>query len=97
MPWSRTRAYPHAFAVPDHKLGGGYNFMVCACGHFVPLIVVFLTVPILRRTLCSIISFGERPPVKSIDGVRRLYIFDPPVSKLCSSSGFPSSTTSGQL
>ncbi|KAI5475372.1 hypothetical protein MNV49_001476 [Pseudohyphozyma bogoriensis] len=27
MPWSRTRAYPHAFAVPDHKLGGGYNFM----------------------------------------------------------------------
>jgi sterol 3beta-glucosyltransferase len=20
MPWSRTRAYPHAFAVPDHKV-----------------------------------------------------------------------------
>ena len=28
MPWSRTRAYPHAFAVPDHKMGGGYNYMV---------------------------------------------------------------------
>ncbi|ORY54999.1 hypothetical protein BCR35DRAFT_319588 [Leucosporidium creatinivorum] len=27
MPWSRTRAYPHAFAVPDHKMGGGYNYM----------------------------------------------------------------------
>lgn len=28
MPWSRTRAYPHAFAVPDHKMGGSYNYMV---------------------------------------------------------------------
>jgi sterol 3beta-glucosyltransferase len=25
MPWSRTRAYPHAFAVPENRLGGGYN------------------------------------------------------------------------
>lgn len=25
MPWTRTRAYPHAFAVPSHKLGGAYN------------------------------------------------------------------------
>ena len=29
MTWTRTRAYPHAFAVPDHKMGGGYNYMVC--------------------------------------------------------------------
>ncbi|CED83178.1 glycosyltransferase family 1 protein [Phaffia rhodozyma] len=27
MPWTRTRAYPHAFAVPDHHRGGSYNFM----------------------------------------------------------------------
>ncbi|KAK4684673.1 hypothetical protein P7C73_g5496, partial [Tremellales sp. Uapishka_1] len=27
MPWTRTRAYPHAFAVPEHKKGGGYNYM----------------------------------------------------------------------
>jgi sterol 3beta-glucosyltransferase len=27
MPWTRTRAYPHAFAVPDHKMGGAYNMM----------------------------------------------------------------------
>lgn len=27
MPWTRTRAYPHAFAVPEHKLGGAYNFI----------------------------------------------------------------------
>ncbi|EIW72673.1 hypothetical protein TREMEDRAFT_41904 [Tremella mesenterica DSM 1558] len=27
MPWTRTRAYPHAFAVPDHKRGGSYNYM----------------------------------------------------------------------
>lgn len=27
MPWTRTRAYPHAFAVPDHKLGGAYNYI----------------------------------------------------------------------
>ncbi|KZP00758.1 glycosyltransferase family 1 protein [Calocera viscosa TUFC12733] len=27
MPWSRTRAYPHAFAVPDHKMGGSYNYI----------------------------------------------------------------------
>ncbi|KAG6885710.1 Sterol 3-beta-glucosyltransferase [Termitomyces sp. T159_Od127] len=27
MPWSRTRAYPHAFAVPDRKMGGSYNYM----------------------------------------------------------------------
>ncbi|KAL6299038.1 UDP-Glycosyltransferase/glycogen phosphorylase [Sparassis latifolia] len=27
MTWSRTRAYPHAFAVPDHKMGGNYNYM----------------------------------------------------------------------
>ncbi|EED20224.1 UDP-glucose:sterol glycosyltransferase [Talaromyces stipitatus ATCC 10500] len=27
MPWSRTRAYPHAFAVPEHKMGGAYNYI----------------------------------------------------------------------
>ncbi|KAG1754997.1 glycosyltransferase family 1 protein [Suillus paluster] len=27
MVWTRTRAYPHAFAVPEHKMGGGYNYM----------------------------------------------------------------------
>ncbi|KAK2743245.1 Sterol 3-beta-glucosyltransferase [Myotisia sp. PD_48] len=27
MPWSRTKAYPHAFAVPDHNMGGAYNYM----------------------------------------------------------------------
>ena len=26
MPWTRTRAYPHAFAVPDHRIGGAYNW-----------------------------------------------------------------------
>ncbi|GJN87689.1 hypothetical protein Rhopal_000644-T1 [Rhodotorula paludigena] len=27
MPWSKTRAYPHAFAVPEVHMGGGYNYM----------------------------------------------------------------------
>lgn len=27
MPWTKTRAYPHAFAVPDYKLGGQYNYL----------------------------------------------------------------------
>lgn len=27
MPWTRTRAYPHAFIVPDKKKGGSYNYM----------------------------------------------------------------------
>lgn len=27
MPWSRTRAYPHAFIVPDQKKGGSYNYL----------------------------------------------------------------------
>lgn len=27
MPWSRTRAYPHAFAVPEQKMGGAYNYI----------------------------------------------------------------------
>ena len=27
MPWTRTRAYPHAFAVPEHKMGGYYNLL----------------------------------------------------------------------
>ncbi|KAI0080011.1 hypothetical protein K474DRAFT_1658250 [Panus rudis PR-1116 ss-1] len=27
MTWSRTRAYPHAFAVPENKMGGNYNYM----------------------------------------------------------------------
>ena len=27
MPWTRTRAYPHAFAVPEKKLGGQYNYL----------------------------------------------------------------------
>lgn len=27
MPWTRTRAYPHAFAVPEHKQGGYYNMV----------------------------------------------------------------------
>lgn len=26
MPWTRTRAYPHAFAVPEQKMGGAYNY-----------------------------------------------------------------------
>jgi len=26
MPWTRTRSYPHAFAVPNHKMGGTYNY-----------------------------------------------------------------------
>ncbi|CAN3357539.1 sterol 3-beta-glucosyltransferase [Diutina catenulata] len=27
MPWTRTRAYPQAFMVPDQKKGGSYNYM----------------------------------------------------------------------
>lgn len=27
MPWTRTRLYPQAFAVPEHKRGGSYNYM----------------------------------------------------------------------
>lgn len=27
MPWTRTRAYPHAFIVPDQKMGGSYNYL----------------------------------------------------------------------
>ncbi|KAJ3417456.1 Sterol 3-beta-glucosyltransferase [Chytridiales sp. JEL 0842] len=27
MPWTRTRVYPHPFAVPERGLGGGYNYM----------------------------------------------------------------------
>ncbi|KAH6574734.1 hypothetical protein BASA62_002321 [Batrachochytrium salamandrivorans] len=30
MPWTRTRAYPHPFAVPEYHLGGGYNLMTHA-------------------------------------------------------------------
>ncbi|CAG8714331.1 585_t:CDS:2, partial [Scutellospora calospora] len=26
MPWTRTRTYPHAFAVPYHDLKGPYNY-----------------------------------------------------------------------
>ncbi|KAI7164919.1 glycosyltransferase family 1 protein [Hortaea werneckii] len=26
MPWTRTRAYPHAFSVPTKKMGGHYNY-----------------------------------------------------------------------
>lgn len=26
MPWTRTRAYPHAFIVPDQNRGGSYNY-----------------------------------------------------------------------
>ncbi|KAI5950755.1 ATG26 [Candida jiufengensis] len=27
MPWTRTRAYPHAFFVPDGNRGGSYNYL----------------------------------------------------------------------
>jgi sterol 3beta-glucosyltransferase len=27
MPWTRTRAYPHAFGVPEKKMGGNYNYL----------------------------------------------------------------------
>lgn len=27
MPWTRTKAYPHAFIVPDSKRGGSYNLL----------------------------------------------------------------------
>lgn len=26
MPWTRTRAYPHAFMMPQYRMGGTYNF-----------------------------------------------------------------------
>ncbi|KAI8450388.1 hypothetical protein BY996DRAFT_6417420 [Phakopsora pachyrhizi] len=27
MPWTQTREYFHVFAVPDHNIGSGYNYM----------------------------------------------------------------------
>ncbi|KAI0018904.1 hypothetical protein F4780DRAFT_475884 [Xylariomycetidae sp. FL0641] len=27
MPWTRTRAYPHAFVMPETKMGGAYNYV----------------------------------------------------------------------
>ncbi|KAH8903731.1 family 28 glycosyltransferase [Coniochaeta sp. PMI_546] len=27
MPWTRTRAYPHAFITPGQKMGGAYNYV----------------------------------------------------------------------
>lgn len=27
MPWTRTSAYPHAFAAPENKMGGAFNYM----------------------------------------------------------------------
>jgi sterol 3beta-glucosyltransferase len=27
MPWTRTRAYPHAFVMPEYKMGGAYNYL----------------------------------------------------------------------
>lgn len=27
MPWTRTRAFPHPFAIPEHPMGGSYNYM----------------------------------------------------------------------
>ncbi|EGS19465.1 uncharacterized protein CTHT_0049260 [Thermochaetoides thermophila DSM 1495] len=27
MPWTRTRAYPHAFVMPGQKMGGAYNYL----------------------------------------------------------------------
>jgi sterol 3beta-glucosyltransferase len=27
MPWTRTRTYPHAFIMPNNKLGGAYNYV----------------------------------------------------------------------
>ncbi|KAK4185650.1 family 1 putative glycosyltransferase [Podospora australis] len=27
MPWTRTRAYPHAFIMPGQKMGGAYNYL----------------------------------------------------------------------
>ncbi|KAK5659134.1 hypothetical protein OQA88_1224 [Cercophora sp. LCS_1] len=27
MPWTRTRAYPHAFIMPNQKMGGAYNYV----------------------------------------------------------------------
>lgn len=27
MPWTRTRAYPHAFMMPERKMGGAYNLV----------------------------------------------------------------------
>ncbi|CAG8961343.1 hypothetical protein HYFRA_00013804 [Hymenoscyphus fraxineus] len=35
MPWTRTRAYPHAFAVPDYKMGGTYNWQTYVLFDFV--------------------------------------------------------------
>ncbi|KAI8454404.1 hypothetical protein BY996DRAFT_6413926 [Phakopsora pachyrhizi] len=31
MPWTQTREYPQAFAVPDHNMGSRYNYMTVLC------------------------------------------------------------------
>jgi sterol 3beta-glucosyltransferase len=66
MPWSRTRAYPHAFAVPEVHMGGGYNYMVSRCGlawrRKQPAHVYSSFA--FRPTRCSTRSSGGRPPAK---------------------------------
>jgi hypothetical protein len=47
MPWTRTKEYPHAFAVPDRKMGSGYNYMTYVLNYF------FLSASIRRADMFS--------------------------------------------
>lgn len=68
MPWTRTRAYPvssagrqlnftdiqHAFAVPEHKKGGAYNYMTYTMFDQVFWRAISGQVNRFRKDLCGI-------------------------------------------
>lgn len=57
MPWTRTRAYPHAFAVPGNKAGGNYNYMVRDLLHANDLLEERLTDCMTETYICSSQSY----------------------------------------
>ena len=75
MPWSRTKSYPHPFAVPERNMGGQYNYMTYV-----------LTEQLVWRALHSMINKFRKqelniPGLRTVDytNVPFLYGFSPTV------------------
>ncbi|TPX36240.1 undecaprenyldiphospho-muramoylpentapeptide beta-N-acetylglucosaminyltransferase [Synchytrium microbalum] len=75
MPWTKTRAYPHPFSVPEIHMGGSYNYMTYSAIDTVMWMFMQYQVNAWRKKTL------DRPPVGSLDlsEFPFLYSFSPSV------------------
>ena len=96
MPWTRTRAYPHAFAVPGSKAGGNYNYIVSVDFQLLVAPSLIISLP-SSLTSSSITCSGAPLQDRSIAGARIASSSSPQTMSFWSSTRYRSSTTSARI